>query len=537
MSFSAMDSFISRHHAWLLARWRRGWLRLVHYPERVLVALRYKPFVSVLLQRARVLRGQAAQTKSVPVTLLNPRPIARVDPRYLSFSIDISVLAGGQWWEGSNAVVRGLGAQRVIPFTLLGNKLDALTRALGPSYLRIGGSEADKIHYFAAPADDAGALVLTQQVWDQLHAFIQRHDLRLSFTFKYGLFKRSEHGGWRANEVLDLLVYSKRKGYNIHVCELGNELNAYWAFHGLSSQPRAGKLADDYLTFATEVKHLFPCAKVIGPGSAFWPRLGETIKPFSNISNKFLLLCRANGTPLDIVDWHYYPFQSRRSPVRTRRATQISMLRPRALNEYKKYCLQLKRMRDAYFPNAELWTGETGSAQCGGEPKLSDRFASCFWWADQLGQGACLGQQVMIRQSLVGGDYGLLDRLTLKPRPDYWLSWLWQQLMGQTVFAVTNPHAQLRSYCHGAPDGPGKTLLLINLSAKPCRVLLQGALGFQHIKAQYVITAKKLTSKKVRINGKKARLSDGEVPALSSFPAADISDCVPAQSLAFWCFR
>lgn len=475
--------------------------------------------------------------KFAPVKLDSMLPVARVDERYLSFSIDISVLAGGQWWEGSNTISAGLGGMKVLPFRLVGAKLDNLTRALGPAYLRVGGSEADKIHYFQAPAGEPDALVLTHQIWDQLHCFIARHDLKLSFTFKYGLFKRRNHGGWCPNEVLDLLAYSKRKGYPIHVCELGNELNAYWAFHGLASQPRASKLADDYLTFSTEVRYLFPEAKIIGPGSAFWPRLGETIKPFSNISQKFLRLCRAGGTELNIVDWHYYPFQSRRSPVRTRRATQNSFLRPRALNEYRQYCLQLKGMRDAFFPKAQLWTGETGSAQCGGEPKLSDRFASCFWWADQLGLGARHGQEVMIRQSLVGGDYGLLDRITLKPRPDYWLSWLWQQLMGVEVFAVTSPHAQLRSYCHSAKEGTGKTLLLINLSGKPCRVDMGAELAFGQVLAQYTITAKKLTSKKVRINGRKARLREGCVPSLSSFPVVPRDDCLPPYAIAFWCLR
>lgn len=480
---------------------------------------------------------QSSVVKPAPVTLCSVLPVARVDERYVSFSIDISVLAGGQWWEGSNKVIGGLGGQKVVPFQLIGTKLDNLTRALGPAYLRIGGSEADKIHYFRAPLDEPSALVLTHQIWDRLHDFIARHDLKLSFTFKYGLFKRKEHGGWCPNEVLDLLVYSNRKGYRIHVCELGNELNAYWAFHGLSSQPRASKLADDYLTFSTEVKHLLPDAKIIGPGSAFWPRLGETIKPFSNISHKFLQLCQASGMRLDIVDWHYYPFQSRRSPVRTRRATQSSMLRPKALNEYKQYCLQLKKMRDAFFPDAQLWTGETGSAQCGGEPKLSDRFASCFWWADQLGLGARHGQEVMIRQSLVGGDYGLLSRTALKPRPDYWLTWLWQQLMGVDVFDVVSPHAQLRSYCHSAKQGSGRTLLLINLSGKACKVDMTGEFAFGQVVAQYTVTAKKLTSKKVRINGKKARLEEGRVPALLSFPVAPLSHCLPAHAIAFWCLR
>ena len=470
-------------------------------------------------------------------------PIACVDERYLSFSIDISVLAGGFWWEGSAKTQQGLGAVRVPAFNLANTKLDVLTRALGPAYLRVGGSEADKIHYFAAPTADPQGLVLTQAMWDGLHAFVQRNGLKLSFTFKYGAFKRHQHGAWQFDGLRELLSYSKQQGYTVDVCELGNELNAYWAFHGLASQPRAVKLASDYATFSRAIKQAFPHAKVIGPGSAFWPRLGETIRPFSNISPKFLAASRKLGTRLDIVDWHYYPFQSHRSPVRTRKATPSSMLRPRALSEYQKYCQHLKRLRDVYYPHAQLWTGETGSAQCGGEPKLSDRFASCFWWADQLGLGACNGQQVMIRQSLVGGDYGLLDRTTLKPRPDYWLSWLWQQLMGPQVYAVQSQHAQLRVYCHSAKQGPGFVLLLINLSAKPCQVVLGPNVPWQQAVLQqtYVLTAKKLGSKKVRINGKRVRLKAGALPLLSSFErglllAMAEGGVLPAHAIAFWVF-
>jgi heparanase 1 len=488
------------------------------------------PFNALFPARLRV--------KRAGITLIGNEPVARVDECYLSFSIDISVLAGGQWWEGSNAIKAGLGALKVVPFALNNAKLDGLARTLWPAYLRVGGSEADKIHYLSAAKASVDSLLLTHAMWDELQAFVARNDLRLAFTFKYGLFKRSDHGAWCATEIEELLHYSHSKGYRVDVCELGNELNAYWAFHGLASQPRAANLAIDYATFAAAVRKTFPDTKIIGPGSAFWPRLGETIRPFSNITPKFLAASRGLGNRMDIVDWHYYPFQSRRSPIRTRKATASSMLRPRALNEYQKYCLQLKRLRDRYFPTAELWTGESGSAQCGGEPKLSDRFASCFWWADQLGLGARHGQQVMVRQSLVGGDYGLLDRLTLKPRPDYWLSWLWKQLMGTEVYAVDAQHAQLRSYCHSDKSGSGRVVLLINLSAKPCEVALLGEFWLPwRLAKTYVLTAKKLSAKKIKINGKKARLKRGLPPELSTFehvlaPLKPV--LLPPHSLAFW---
>lgn len=425
---------------------------------------------------------------------------------------------------------RGLGTLRVPPLNLNSQRLDALVQALGPAYLRVGGSEADKIHYFEAPPEEKDSLVLTKETWDDLHQFIQRNNLKFSFTIKYGLFKRKLHGGWCGNEVEKLLRYSMEKGYKIDVCELGNELNAYWAFHGLTSQPRAKNLAHDYNTFSTVIAQFLPDAQIIGPGSAFWPKLGETIKPFSNITRKFLEHSKELNTPLHIIDWHYYPFQSQRSPVRTRRATLKSLLKPKALNDFEKYAHHLKKLKDEFFPNAVMWTGETGSAQCGGQPKLSDRFASCFWWADQLGTGALCGQQVMIRQSLIAGEYGLVDRLTLKPRPDFWLSWIWNKLMGTDVYQVKHSHHMLRCYCHNTPNQNTFTLMLINLSAKPIPV---NEFSSRSIQAQFCLTGKKLNSKKLLINDKKPSFRKGKVK-LKDFAREQLYFTLPSYSINFW---
>ncbi len=460
-------------------------------------------------------------------------PVTQVDEEFLSYSIDISVLAGGFWWEGSQRVRKGLGTLRVPPLDLNSKKLDRRVQALGPAYLRIGGSEADKIHYFERPADDSDSLVLTREIWDNLNHFVQRNQLRFAFTVKYGLFQRKQHGEWCGSEVEKLLRYSLDKGYHIDVCELGNELNAYWAFHGLTSQPRARNLAIDYATFINHIRQFMPDAKVIGPGSAFWPKLGETIRPFSNITRRFLETCREQNTNIDIVDWHYYPFQSERSPVRTRTATLKGLLKPQHLNDFKKYAKTMRDYRDEFFPEAQIWTGETGSAQCGGQEKLSDRFASCFWWADQLGLGALMGQSVMIRQSLIGGEYGLLDRLTLKPRPDYWLSWLWKQLMGSEVYDVDNIHHLLRCYCHSTPDKQGKALLLINLSGKPLTI---HDTGFGKLLQQYALTAKNLHSKKVLINGIKPRFNKGNI-SLEDFISETNDPVLAPYSINFWIYK
>ncbi len=467
------------------------------------------------------------QPELARIALKSTEAIHEVDPCYLSFSIDISVLAGGFWWEGSQGVRKGLGTLRIPPLDLNIKKLDLLVKALGPSYLRVGGSEADKIHYFESDEKGMEVLVLTRQMWDNLHAFIQRNDLKFAFTFKYGLFKRKHHGEWNGTEIQQLLRYSKEKAYPIHVCELGNELNAYWAFHGLRSQPGPRNLARDYATFTQLVKRYYPEIKICGPGSAFWPRLGEAIKPFSNITKKFL---ESSTTQLDIVDWHYYPFQSDRSPVRTRSATEKRAVDVKSFEYFSQYSKKLRHMRDIHQPEAELWTGETGSAQCGGQPKISDRFASCFWWADQLGQGAELGQKVMIRQSLIGGDYGLIDRLSMKPRPDYWVSWLWAQLMGEKVYQLDNPNSSVRAYCHSHKNSDDMCLLLINISQNTVLIDIS---NFEHVTESYAITGKKLTAKKIFINGLKPEFQKGRV-SLQDFPQPEFNRELQPLSINFW---
>ncbi|ETI58647.1 glycosyl hydrolase family 79 N-terminal domain-containing protein [Marinomonas profundimaris] len=478
-------------------------------------------------------RNLRKQNKTVSVTLNSMTPITKVDPRFLSFSIDISVLAGGYWWEGSKGTQRGLGTERVEPLDLNQPKLDLLIRALGPAYVRVGGSEADKIHYFTSlnppsttPSD---VLTLTQGMWNNLHNFCQRLDLSLMFTMKYGLFERGQHGIWQAHEVEALLKYCDAHGQRIDIIELGNELNAYWAFHGFTSQPSAKNLAKDYDTFIRCIRQHSPTSRIAGPGSAFWPRIGEAIKPLSNISSIFLANLEEK---IDIVDWHYYPFQSSRSPVRTRAATIENILSPNSFKDFEKYSMQLEKWRNDYQPNAQLWTGETGSAQCGGQAKLSDRFVSCFWWADQLGRGAKIGQKVMVRQSLIGGDYALIHRQSLKPNPDYWVSWLWGKLMGECVFSVQSNDPFVQVYCHSAKKEGKCTLLIINMSPKP---KIMHCHGFGSKKKRFEITADSLTSKKIRINGIKPKFKKGDV-RLKDFPKLSKLNLVSPYSINFWCF-
>jgi heparanase len=214
------------------------------------------------------------------------------------------------------------------------------------------------------------------------------------------------------------------------------------------------------------------------------------------------------GGALDILSWHFYPQQSRRCPVATQRARVGQLLGPAQLDELERWSNELQQLRDRWAPQAELWLGETGSAQCGGEPGLSDRFASGLWWLDELGSAARAGQAVVIRQALIGSDYGLLDAHTLQPRPDYFNSLAWKRWMGPRVLDVakTSGNPALRVYAHcSARAGAGAVLLALNVDAThPAAFQLQGQVGRA---LRFDFSAPDLGSSELFVNGQALSLA------------------------------
>jgi heparanase 1 len=121
----------------------------------------------------------------------------------------------------------------------------------------------------------------------------------------------------------------------------------------------------------------------------------------------------------------------------------------------------------------------------------------------------------MVRQTLVGSDYGMLDRKTLEPNPDYYNSLLWKRLMGRRVLDLkvrgNNPY--LRAYAHCRRDvADGAVLLLINThETSPASVRLPD--GTSTI-TRYDLSASSLDSRSLELNGKTLSLESGKLPEL-----------------------
>lgn len=388
--------------------------------------------------------------------------IAKLDERYLSFAVDTAQVLGGRFWNPDSEDATETEVV-VDPYDFDRERLRMLAAELSPAILRVGGTAADTVFYdlSESPVDDPPEpfeLLLTREEWGGFAGFAEDLDLDLFFTLNVGPGPRDEGGSWMPDNSRELMEYAAERGDPVVMWELGNEINGFLLAHGeiLSAEEYTADLA----TARTLVDDVVPDALLAGPSSAYWPEIGDMLGFYP----AFMPL---GGHLLDAVTWHYYPMQSHRCPVASRAAGPEVMLDPVNLDEVNMWSDEVEGLAAEYAPGAPVWLGETGNAQCGGEPGVSDTWAGSFWWLDQLGLLAARGQPVVVRQTLSGSDYGLVDDVTLEPNPDYWISVLHKKLMGNVALSATVPEVdRLRAYAHcDAAGGAGAvSVALINLS-------------------------------------------------------------------------
>lgn len=469
--------------------------------------------------------GALLRNEPVLISINREHALQRVDARFLSLAIDTSQLLGGHFWSASGRVEVGRGSERVPPLDLERPRLLALARALGPAYLRVGGTEADHVYYSVGAARGSERppeyeLELDEATWAALVAFARAARFELAFTVNAGPSARDATGAWRPDNAEQLIEHAAERGDPIALWELGNEVNGYWFIHGMWNQPSGAQYGRDLWSFRRALARHFQAPRVAGPASVFFPRLGEPSLAERDFTAQAL---ESGGAALDVVSWHYYPQQSRRCPVATRRAHAGHLLAPSELDEGERWSAQLIQLRDRWAPAAQLWLGETGHAQCGGEPGLSDRYASGLWWLDRLGQAARGGQAVVVRQTLLGSDYGLLDGVTLEPRPDYYNSLLWRRLMGEVVLdtsvAPGNPY--VRAYAHCSAHGSGVSVLVLNVHpGREAKFEIEGA---PRELWRYQLTAPSLDSRTLFLNGTPLGEGNGEKQASRAIGFAELA--------------
>jgi len=496
---------------------------------------------------------QAPVAVGEPVTLSLDTSTVRntVSERFLSVAFDMAQQVPEiDFWDDAGVI------------DLKRQALLNMAKQFSPGYLRIGGTDADKTFYQVGaqkmtekPEHFEGTL--TENQTDELFAFANSAGLDVILGLNAGPGTRNQDGTWNSTNSGSLMDYVDSKQYKVAAWELGNEPGLMPNFHSNFEVPPT-QLADDHVQFSNALADspvLF-----IGPDDAFAPVVGnvslttdavnnldayfpsaflDAMAPGSHIRTSGYLkdyLAALPENTLDAISWHYYPQQSVRCPLSLPATSADLLLAPENLNDIKKWIAEIEGYRDLYQSNAEIWLAETGNAQCGGQVGISDRFASSFWWLDELGVLAQHDNDVAIRQTLAGSEYGLIDNVTLQPRSDYWASVLWKKNMGHKVLTVSQEaDDNLRVYAHCHPtEQDTLSLLAINLDAtKAFAVDTQAWTGKET--HQYVMTADQLDSATIKINGQEMSVDaqgEFEIP-MKKFIATDAIDVEP-RSMAFF---
>ncbi|MBA0714134.1 hypothetical protein Golax_013130 [Gossypium laxum] len=184
---------------------------------------------------------------------------------------------------------------------------------------------------------------------------------------------------------------------------LGNELSG----NGVGAHVHADRYGKDLIHLKKIIKELYR-------GSQFEPSL---VAPGGFFNQQwFTKLLQVSGSNvLDAISHHIYNLGAGSDPKLVSK-----ILDPNHLNKVANTFINLARTVQTHGPWSSAWVGESGGAYNSGGPHVSDTFVNSFWYLDQLGMASKYHTKVYCRQTLIGGNYGLLNATTYVPNPDYY---------------------------------------------------------------------------------------------------------------------
>lgn len=492
---------------------------------------------------ALALAAPASGATTVAVRAQDSRYAATVDPRFLSVAVDLDQVVGGKFWSqrpGEEAEVP------VRPYDFSRPALLRLARQLAPAYLRISGTAANNTYYDLSARPSATPppgynRVLTRRQWDAANRFAARAGMRVFFGVHSGSGPRTADGAWSPDNARALLLYTAKKRYPLGALELGNEPNLWWVRAGLSSSYTAASYARDVRAFEQLRRKVAPRAVDVGPGTVLGLRKRIDERPVGAPGRAALALGPEARDVLPLlpknfygaVNYHWYNAFSTRCAIEPHLPSDP--LAPAWLGLPVRGFDYVDALRDRYEPRRPIWLGETGSAACGGQPGYSDRFIETFFFLNQLGALSQRGVQVLVRQTLSGSDYGLIDDRTLEPNPDYWGSVLWRRLMGTRHLDLRarggSPSVRIYGACTPGTRG-GVSMLALNSDRRASARLRLGGRGTSA--SLYQVTSTNLRGRTVRLNGRVLKATrGGRLPRLSPRRVRSGTIVLPPVSYAY----
>ncbi|CDP10485.1 unnamed protein product [Coffea canephora] len=432
-------------------------------------------------------------------------------------------------------------------------------KAFSPLKIRLGGTLQDNVIYQTQSNQRCHSFVknsselfgftqgcLPSSRWDELNSFFKKSGAEIIFGLNALNGRRirsdgSAVGAWDSSNAEAFIRYTVEKGYNIYGWELGNELCG----GGVGTRVAPDQYASDTIVLRNKVQEIYKDVAnkpiVLAPGGFF-------------DVNWFTDFLRRTNNAVNAATHHIYNL----GPGVDEHLIE-KILSPSYLDGEADTFSKLKGVLKNSGTSASAWVGEAGGAYNSGRDGVSNAFVYSFWYLDQLGMASAYDTKAYCRQSLIGGNYGLLDTTTFVPNPDYYSALLWHQLMGRNVLATNfRGTKKIRAYAHCAKQSKGITLLLINLDGSnsvQVKVAYNGTIlhghkhGHHHSSPKYIqlpqprkigsatreeyhLTAKggDLHSRTMLLNGNELTVGNsGEIPQLKPqiFPASEPINVAP----------
>lgn len=497
-----------------------------------------------------------AQDQTVQLAPTAMKRVGQVDERYQSYNVEMLEVTGGRFWKpykdipaasanaGQAATEAGDGGapagmspdlyQYRPPIDLANPRLRAMARALGPAYVRISGTWANTTYFADAdtppkdpPAGYGG--VLTRQQWLGAIDFSRAVDAPIVTSLPNGEGTRGPNGIWRPDQARSWLAFTKAHGGTVAAAEYFNEPTLA-SMGGAPKGYDAAAFGRDFRVFDAFMRQEYPGTKLLAPGS-----VGETTGDWGVAQGGYGSMqvlpaadLAASTGDADAFSYHHYGAVSQRCVAMGHQTSADQALSEDWLGRTDQTLAYYRAARDRFMPGKPFWNTETADAACGGNP-WAGTFLDTFRYLDQLGRLARQEVAVVLHNTLVASDYGLLDENSFAPKPSFWGALLWRRNMGTAVLdpGVTNgPGLHVYAHClRGLPGGVA--LLAINTSrTQPASVALPAPAE------RYTLTAagQELEDTHVRLNGHELALgANDEIPDLrgSRVPPGPV-DLAPA---------
>lgn len=458
------------------------------------------------------------------------KEIRKIDERLVSYNIEMTEVTGGTFWKSyTKEQIDGTEEFPPIqdfsqfqslmevypPVDLYEKNVRTLAGALGSCYIRVSGSWATGTYYdfdghTEGKIPEGFRAVLTKEQWTGLLDFVRAVNGKLMISVANCEGVHPGGKPWTPEQAKLLFDFSRDYGVPIDAAEFMNEPNVL-EMGGVPKGYTAQDFARDQDAFYRFVRENYPEVLLVGPcacADLVDEQRGNTCLR-SLKTEELLDLCRESS---DAFSYHCYAGISERgASVMGGHWNAEEALSEAYLNVVECQAKYYALIRDKYCPNGQMWVTESADAGCGGNT-WGSTFMDIIRSADELGRFATITDGIIFHNTLASSDYGYLDHVTHLPRPNYWLVYLWNKLVGTTVYDSGETLREgVHVYVHSRRDKePGYVYILIN-NSKTEKTMAEIPTGG----SAYLLSSGNLRSQEILLNGTALELEeDGSLPKI-----------------------